>query len=114
MSRTYRRKGQPKLRGWFEDIAWYTSEWVRSDSGYRVLYRRPYPKDSMEYKKGYARYHSDGATHSCKEPGPSWFRNLYSDRPLRRSSKNELRKFIAYDGEYEPMILSKDKLPYWT
>lgn len=114
MSRTYRRVGQSKLRGWFEDIAWYTSEWIWTEGSYRVLYRRPFPKDSKEYKKGKARYHSDAATHNCKEPGPSWFRNLYSDRPLRRSSKNELRKYIACDGEYEPMILRKEKLPYWT
>ena len=115
MSRTYRRKGRPKLRGWFDEgIAWYTSEWVRAEDGYRVLYRRQFPKGSKEYKKGVARYHSDGATHSCKEPGPGWFRNLYSNRPLRRAAKNELRKYVTYDGEYEPMILRMGKLPYWT
>lgn len=114
MSRTYRRTKCTRRKGWWDSLDWYTSEWVWAEAGYRVLYRRTYPKDSVEYKKGKARYHSDAGSHSCKEPGPGWFRNLYSDRPLRRSSKNELRKYIAYDGEYEPMILRMDKLPYWT
>lgn len=112
MSRTYRRTKERHRRGWFDDEYWYTSEWVRNEVG-MISHRERYPKDSIEYKKGYARYHSDAGTHCCKEPGPSWFRNLYSDRPLRRKSKNELRKFMANE-EYEPVVDRKGKLPYWT
>lgn len=113
MSRTYRRKGCTRRKGWWDDLKWYVSEWVWADD-YSVSYRRPFPKDSKEYKKGAARFYGDAGSHHCKEPGPGWFRNLYSDRPLRRAAKNELRKYVTYAGEYEPMILSKGKLPYWT
>ncbi len=113
MSRTYRRVGQPKRHGWFDDLRWYTSEWVRSEYGFKILYRRQYPKDSLEYKKGKARYHSDAGTHCCKEPGPSWFRTLYAERPNRRAAKNELRKFM-FNEEYEPLVVAKPRLPYWT
>lgn len=113
MSRTYRRVGQTKRRGWFDNLSWYVSEWVRSDCGYMALYRRQYHKDSLEYKRGKARYHSDAGSHSCKEPGPSWFRTLYAERPNRRAAKNELRKFL-HNEDYEPMVVSKPKLPYWT
>jgi len=133
MSRTYRRKTTDRVN-WACELEHYISEVVFSDytrfssSWVRVYY----PKASKAYKKGLARYHSDGATNNFKEPGPSWFRNLFSDRPLRRKAKNELRKFmisvpVAFTGDgrevdflqvmnecYEPNIPSKDKLPYWT
>ena len=48
-----------------------------------------------------------------KDPGPHWFRNLFSDRPLRRYANNELRKFMV-NTEYEPLISRKYKLDYWT
>ena len=113
MSRTIRRKKKRRGSKAWDSIDWYVSEWVLAEHGYYIAHRRPYPKDSKEYKKGYARYHSDAGSHSCKEPGPGWFRNLYSQRPYRRKARNEIRKFI-FDPNYEPMILSKDKLPYWT
>lgn len=51
--------------------------------------------------------------HSFKEPGPHWFRNLYSDRPLRRLSKRELNKF-KLNPDYEPYVPKRYKLDYWT
>lgn len=59
-----------------------------------------------------AKWRSD-SFREFQEPGPSWYRNLYSERPHRRASKEELRKFNILE-EYEPMILSKPKLEYWT
>ena len=130
MSRTYRRKTTNRVN-WACDLEHYISEHIRIEGTYKYV-RVPYPKASKAYKKGIARYHSDGATNNFKEPGPSFFRNLFSDRPLRRKAKNELRKFmisvpVAFTGDgrevdflqvmnecYEPNIPSKGKLPYWT
>ena len=130
MSRTYRRKNTRYYRGYFTDFEHFVSEYIWD--GYRIVGRKRYAKDSKEYAKGLAKFHSDACTSRMMEPGPSWFRNLYSDRPLRRQAKNEIRKFIRsvpvfynYYGEeleflqsmyecYEPNILSKGKLPYWT
>lgn len=110
MSRTYRRKNTTKV-GWHTTLEYHTSELVRGeDFSWHWV---PYPKDSKEYKRGSAKYYGDHGTHNFKEPGPSWFRNLYSTRPERRKAKRELQKFMKND-EYEPMIMSKGKLPYWT
>lgn len=117
MSRTYRRK--KKLSNGWTDFEWYTSYRVypwedeRSLNGYIVSIRVSYPKGSKEYKKGVARFHSDGETNHCKEPGPSWWRREYHQRPYRRDAKNELRKFVL-DEEYEPMIDEMPVLDYWT
>lgn len=112
MSRTYRRVRQHKNKRWNDDLRYYVSEWVRSPSGW-LLYRRQFPTNSIEYKKGKARYHSDAGSHCCKEPGPRWFRNIFAERPNRRKTKAELRKFML-NKEYEPIITSKPRLPYWT
>ena len=50
---------------------------------------------------------------NCKEPGPSWFRRLFTQRPYRQEAKREIHNFMV-DETYEPMILSKPKLEYWT
>jgi hypothetical protein len=112
MSRTYRRKN--KVGNHWADLAYYTGEYVRI--GYDLWWPRvyvPFDKQSKEYKKGVAKFHSDAGTTNCKEPGPSWFRNLYTERPLRRQSKREIRKFML-DPDYEPIIDKKGKLEYWT
>lgn len=103
MSRTYRRKNKV---GNHWGSFYYTGKW-------EGLVFVPYTKNSKEYKKGAAKFHSDAGTTSCKEPGPSWFRNLFTERPLRRHSKREIRKFML-DPDYEPIIDKKGKLEYWT
>ena len=105
MSRTYRRK--KSYIPW-----WVTSELRRSDYGYCYEWV-PLEKDSIEYKKNLSHYYSDSCCVSFKEPGPHWFRNLFTDRPARRAAKRELQKFML-DEEYEPMILPKYPLEYWT
>ncbi len=114
VSRTYRRKTTKRVN-WMCDLDYYITELVPQEgiNRNRNYIRIPYPKDSKEYKKGYARYHSDGATNSFKEPGPSFFRNLTAERPHRRSSKEQLRKYLQ-NQEYEVMVLSRPKLEYWT
>jgi hypothetical protein len=113
MSKTIRRKNATS-NGW-TDLDWYISETIYPFEEFRswVSVILPYPKDSREYKKGKARFHSDGETSSCKEPGPSWFRNLYTERPMRRQAKRELQKFML-DPNYEPIVEEKGKLEYWT
>lgn len=111
MSRTYRRKTTNRIN-WACDLEYYISEHIRVEGTYTYV-SVPYPKASKAHKKGLARYHSDGATNNFKEPGPSFFRNLTAERPHRRDSKEQLRKW-TYNEAYEVMILSKPKLDYWT
>lgn len=97
------------------EIPWDEVDWVRYDPSWYWTehYEFKYKKNSKEGKKRIARYRSDAGTHNFKEPGPSWFRNLYTERPNRRKAKRELQKFLR-DTEYEPMIEAKPPLEYWT
>ena len=106
MSRTYRRQ-----KGYNRNLAWHVGDWVKLE-GFTTRWLRPLPKDSVEYRKGLAVYHSD-KTSSFKEPGPSWFRNMFSERPMRRRNKRELLKFMRVP-DYEPMVFDKYPLEYWT
>jgi hypothetical protein len=110
MSRTFRRKGG-RSNGRIDE-GWYTSDLVRHENSW-CWTRIPYPKDSKEFKKGYAKYHGDHGTHNCKEPGPSWFRNLTNTRPLRQQGRQEIHKWMR-DEEYEPLIDAMGYLEYWT
>jgi len=131
MSRTYRRKkGSAKHRA-FGSLAEYTTERVSTRFWFGATYDVPLDPTTKEYKIKRSEYYRD-KTHNFKEPGPSWFRNLFSTRPLRGKARQELHKFmrsipIGYTGYskdldflqvkddcYEPMIESKGKLPYWT
>ena len=113
MSRTYRRR-RTNQNGMWTDLDYFTSELVYpwDEFWYTSYVRVPYPKDSAEYKKGKAKFHSDGGTTSFKEPGPSWFRNIFQ-RKYRRGAAREIQKYMM-DEEYEPMIDRKFKLDYWT
>lgn len=110
MSRTIRRKNETQeyywiLRDWdtywnTEDGCWYSPKvW--------------YDKTSKEGKKALKRYHGDAGSHKCKEPGPSWYRRITRQIPLRRDSKEELRKFMLNE-EHEVMITENPPLEYWT
>lgn len=99
MSRTIRRKGEKNKNLWY--VERYFSNWG------------DYSPDSIEWKRRKSYYHSDSFDVTFKEPGPSWFRNLYTERPLRRKNKNELKKFLN-NPEYEPMCEERGKLKYWT
>lgn len=107
MSRTYRRKNCANSHFWqFErEVQTYfdykTRDWARVD-----------PK-SEEYERRKAIFHSDNGTNSFKEPGPAWFRNMFSERPHRRMAKRELKKFMN-DPDYEVILEPKGWLRYWT
>lgn len=127
MSRTYRRRRWRQLWGsdqplkvWFaceKEVVWEDVEHIYYSCDYgwstHFHYNVEYRANSKTGRKLIAIARSDAATHNHKEPGPHHFRNLYSDRPLRRQAKNELHKFM-FNPEYEPMILAKPPLPYWT
>ena len=125
MSRTERfRKG--KFIPWWNDYDW--RNWVEIKDGEEIdptwdvrhnpgygnggWYERSSAPATKEGRANYWKMHKD-AKFNFKEPGPHWFRNMDSDRPLRRHSKNELRKFM-FNKEYEPVISRYWKLDYWT
>lgn len=113
MSRTYRRKNAREEYYWV--LREYNSDYGYNDDGtwYYQSWYSYHSEDSDEGRKRLSHYHSDAGTFKHKEPGPSWFRNFYSQRPLRRHGKRELKKFLL-DPEYEPIIEAKPPLPYWT
>lgn len=109
MSRTYRRTKN-------DDNRWNGKNWAISEYNYNeygVFSRMYFDKQSVEYARRIAKYHSDAGTHSFKEPGPSWFRNLYSQRPLRRQSRVILQRFVQGE-DFDVIINENPKLPYWT
>jgi len=126
MSRTYRkqpyswRMNEP-LFNWHcreEEVVWEDVDYYYVDTDFGgwsryTYYTVKYKADSKTGKRLLARSKMDKVC-SFKEPGPSWFRNLFEERPLRRNSKRELQKFM-YDEGYEPII---DSIPrkkiYWT
>lgn len=132
MSRTYRRRNQAAKYRAFESLASYTVNRVGVPGRIWCTYMNvPIEKDTEEYKIKRSEYFRD-KTYRFKEPGPGWFRNMFSTRPLRGKARKELHKFMrsvpvgynSYGKEvhflqvmnecYEPMIDSKGKLPYWT
>ncbi len=99
MSRTFRRKNVIPDR-------YFTHDWVsRFDSCNWISYIYV-KKEGKDLTRGVARFHSEGATHNCKEPGPAWYRRITRQIPLRRSSKEQLRKYL-YNEEFEVIIEEK-------
>lgn len=126
MSRTYRRRRYRQMFGYDdplrdswcteEEIIWSDVDYVAKTFEYAFSgprYSVRYNKNSRTGRKLTKVAMSDARTYNFKEPGPAWFRNLYSQRPHRRSSKRELQKYMN-NPEYEPMILAMEPLPYWT
>lgn len=114
MSRTYRRIGNSSERSW-NSKADACSEWVCRDLSetYHNYELKPLQKNTVEYKRKAARYHSDAGTTNFKEPGPSWFRNLFCERSQRRDAKQQLKKYM-FNEDYEVCLMAKNHLPYWT
>lgn len=106
MSRTFRRKNET------QEYWWILRDWVYDDNAYTGR-RINISSKSKEGVKLLVRYHSDAGTHACREPGPAWWRNLTSQRPLRRNGKEQLRKFML-DEEFVVIIEAMPPLEYWT
>ncbi len=60
-----------------------------------------------------AQFHSDKKKRYYQWKGPSWFHNLYSQRPYRRKCKCEIARYLR-DDEYEIQILDKPYRKYWN
>jgi hypothetical protein len=122
MSRTIRfRKG--KYVPWWNNYEW--KQWVEISkeeyhttkydtrlhpyiwSGRGIVYEK-----KVVNKTTYWKMHKDN-TYRCKEPGPSWFRNLFTERPQRREAKRQLNKFLL-DPDFEVLLDSKATLEYYT
>ncbi len=128
MSRTYRNQ---RRCGWWDEnplvkphececeIIWEDTSKVTIDRNYMcwstlyTYYRVEYKPDSPTGRRLLAQARRDKVIR-FKEPGPSWFRNLFEERPLRRCSKREIQRYMK-DEEYEPLIDPKPrKKIYWT
>ncbi len=109
MSRTIRRKSET------HEYSWVLRDWDTFFNTYGICYgtRITYDPKSKYGKKALAEFHSDAGTFEGKEPGPSWFRNLTTERPQRREAKRQLHKFML-DEEFEVMLNPMDHLEYWT
>jgi hypothetical protein len=122
MSRTIRfRKG--KYVPWWNNYEW--KHWVEIpkeeylDTRYDTrLYSYKWSSRGIVYEKKvvnkaiYWQSHKD-STYRCKEPGPKWFRNLFTERPQRREVKRQLNKFLL-DPDFEVLLDSKASLDYFT
>ena len=118
MSRTYRRKKALKSKEPTFLCRYLTSTLYYECWNERFMYwylwaRFDHYPTKEEMAKAEAKYHSDGGTTSFKEPGPSWFRNMFETRSSRRKNKREIQKYML-DSEYEPMCFTKGPLDYWT
>lgn len=127
MSRTYRKypfygwRCEDDTTEWFvaeNEIIWEDVDEVKIVNRYsswasRDYYDVIYKPDSPTGRRMIARKYRD-RTIRFKEPGPSWFRNMFEERPLRRASKRELQRYMANE-EYEPMVDARSrKRIYWT
>jgi hypothetical protein len=115
MSRTYRNH---TFSHWFNPLEKLVDGWEPGNDicyvwGSTVRSWKKIDPKSEQGRKILAKAKRD-KTVRFKEPGPAWFRNLFEERPLRRSSKRELQKFMA-DEDYEPIIDARQrKRVYWT
>ncbi len=101
MSKTFRRKNANP-----EDVRWVLREWC---DWFQHTWIDP---KSEEGKRRLAKYHSDKRGYRG-EPGPSWFRNMTVQRPLRREGVTQLKKYLL-DPETEVILEAKPPLDYWT
>jgi hypothetical protein len=115
MSRTYRNHPFQHWRHPLEELVdgWEPgNDFSYCYGGYIRSWKKIDPK-SQQGRKLLAMSKRDKPW-TFKEPGPSWFRNLFEERPLRRTSKRELQRYMD-DDEYEPIIDAKQrKRVYWT
>lgn len=101
MSRTYRCKKDKHLINYYSILRDW-NPYCREDN--------INPK-SKEGRKRIAKFHSDNPCCIRNWNGPSWYLNLYCERPYRRDCKNQIRKSIYYD--YDVSILRKPKRDYF-
>lgn len=100
MSRTYRRTNA-KWAARNDDYEFVTM--VSKYGGHYYNYVKM-DENSKECKKVWSRYHSDKNRQYYNSP-PSWFCNIYFQRPARRSAKIALEQWKKGSKEQEEDIL---------
>lgn len=108
MSRTYRLK---KAKHLIEELG-VLQKRVWNSNKFWDYYWVPLEPKSKEGKEALARLHSDAKHSFYKWKGPSWFHNMYAQRPYRRNCKKQIRKYIR-DPDYEIQIRNKPYREYW-
>lgn len=106
MSRTYRRKSPHGLADLKDSLFAYDNwpcNWIDPT---------PIDPKSKEGKEKIARYHSDATTSNNTEPGPSWFRALYTERPQRREARREIHRYFRNEN-HEVILNGKNRLERW-
>lgn len=102
MSRTIRRKNP----SWHRDLKWIFKDWDENHCPVRV------DPNAEQHRKALRKFHSDAGTWQW-EPGPSWFRNLNTERPQRREAKQQLHRYVQGE-DFEVILEAKMPLEYWT
>ena len=105
MSRTYRFK---KAKHLSNHVLW---EWKCTENC--VFYVVEHDPKSKEGKKRLAKHQSDKKWMFYNVWGPSWFHNLYAQRPYRRDAKNQIHRCIR-EEYFEVSLLRRPKREYWT
>ncbi len=105
MSRTYRFKSSSYMGA---DVL---GEWCMTDNW--TWYRVKHEPSSKEGKKRLARHRSDKKWGFYKSIGPSWFHNMFAQRPYRRDIKKQLHRYVR-EEEFEVQLLRRPKREYWT
>lgn len=116
MSRTYRfRKGKDQYliddQRVLTDFTYIERE-NRFGYSWREYCRVKIDPDSVEGNKLLSKFHSDRKHHVMIWKGPSWFNRLFSQKPYRTRSKEEIHKFLR-NPEHEVIIENKPPREYW-
>jgi hypothetical protein len=106
LSRTTRRKKACRHRSY-----WDLQYALRDYDSDAVTPPQIDPK-SKEGKRRIARYYADNYVR-FKEPGPAWFRNLFTERPQRRKANAILHR-VKQGEDIEVTLPAKERLDYWT
>lgn len=109
MSRTFRRKKKKPDFWTTHDYKKIAGPYISNCGRYRKWEWAYVPYEGKELKQQIAKYHTSD-NHSGIHSVPSWFSNLYFQRPRRRKEKVQLRKMLVsqdYD-DYSFELHKKD------
>lgn len=70
-------------------------------------------QDPIELKRRRARLYSDMQYGYWNQTGPGWFYNLFAQKPYRVRARREISRWTA-NPDYEIILESKPRAPYWT
>ena len=109
MSRTYRLRKAKHIR----ETNKVCYERVRySDETYRTWHWVKL-SDPQEISARLAKLHSDAQKGYWNHTGPGWFYNLFAQKPYRARARREI-VYWMHNPDYEIILESKPRAPYWT